>query len=115
MPFPAFDDVNPLDGTVDGYGAVRYVDVFPFQGADFTDAQSGAEADVDAEAGEGEVVLDVGQDFPMVGDCQDFRVFASGDAGVFYVPFVMVHPFVLDPELHDHFEDGQHVFDGFDA
>ena len=27
MPFPAFDDVNPLDGTADGYGAAASRDL----------------------------------------------------------------------------------------
>lgn len=55
MPLGRIHDVNPSDSPSDGYYAFRQIYILPFQGAYFSDSESGAEADVDSEVPESEM------------------------------------------------------------
>ena len=47
----SLNDIDALNGAADGYRTVRYIDVAPFQGAYFTNAQPCTKTDVNASSG----------------------------------------------------------------
>ena len=115
MLFLSLNDIDTFNRATDSYRTVRNIDVAPLQSAYFTDAQPSAKADINAKPGKCEVTLDVVKNLSVIGDRQYFQFFVSGGCRVLYIPFLIAHPFILNPELHHHFKDYQNVLDGFDT
>ena len=115
MLFLTLNDIDALNRATYGYCAICHIDVTSLQCANFSDAQSGTKTDIDTKPCKSEMTLDVVQNLSVVNDRQYFQFLTGGGCGVFYIPFVIGHPLVFDPELHHHFEHYQYVLDGFDA
>ena len=68
-----FHHIYSFDGALHGDCSVSHIDVAPLQSADFANAQSCAQADVDTEAHEGEVVLHIVQYLFVIGHGENFK------------------------------------------
>ena len=106
-------DVYPFDGALNGDCSVSHIDVAPLQSTYFANAQSCAQADVDTEAHEGEVVLHIVQYLSVIGHSEDFKFLGLAVSRIFDIPLIMVHLLVLYPKLHHHLHDDENVLDRF--
>ena len=106
-------DVYPFDGALHGDCSVSHIDVAPLQSADFANAQSCTQTDVDAEAHEGEVVLHIVQYLSVIGYGENLQFLGHVVGRIFYIPLIVVHPLVLYPELHHHLQDDKNVLNRF--
>ena len=115
MLFLTLNDIDAFNRATDRYCSICHIDVDTLQSAYFSNAQPGTKADMNSQPRKGKVALNVVQNLSVIGDRQHFQFLAGGGRGVFYIPFVVSHPFIFNSELHHHFKDYQNVLYCFDT
>lgn len=112
---PVLKQASLFSCMTDRYCSICHIDVAPLQSAYFSNAQPCTKADINSQPSKGKVALNVVQNLSVIGDRQHFQFLAGGGRGVFYIPFVVSHPFIFYSELHHHFKDYQNVLYCFDT